>query len=140
MSTFTVTVAALLLAVAVSADSHDFTHHASLKDDDYYIHWKFDDTSITFNVTARTTGYVALGFSPSGGMKGADIIIGWVKDGKVTIQDRHATGKQQPVLDTKQDVEVLGGSEDGTFTTLLFKRKRQTCDDQDFEITVSGCH
>lgn len=36
-----------------------------------------------------TTGYVGLGFSPTGGMKGADIIIGWVDgEGRVLLQVR----------------------------------------------------
>jgi len=33
---------------------------------------------LTMEVFARTKGYVGLGFSPHGGMDGADIVIGWV--------------------------------------------------------------
>lgn len=41
------------------------------------------EESISFAVEAATTGWVGLGFSPSTGrMKGADIVIGWVKDRK----------------------------------------------------------
>lgn len=38
----------------------------------------------------RTQGYVGLGFSPNGGMKGADVVLGWVADdGKVMLQVSH---------------------------------------------------
>jgi hypothetical protein len=35
-------------------------------------HW------IEMEISANTRGYVGLGFSPKGGMAGADIVIGWV--------------------------------------------------------------
>ena len=42
---------------------------------DYRLSWDSDDTSITFEIYAKTTGYVALGFSPKGNMVRADIIV-----------------------------------------------------------------
>jgi len=35
----------------------------------------------------NTTGWIGMGISPSGGMIGADIVVGWVKDGipEVTV-------------------------------------------------------
>ena len=65
------------------APSEDFVHGVSLDENEqYFAYWKFDDKSITFEVHVRTRGWVGLGFSPSGGMKGADMGIGWVSDGK----------------------------------------------------------
>ena len=36
---------------------------------------------IEFFFVAPSTGWIGVGFSPNGGMKGADIVIGGVKDG-----------------------------------------------------------
>ena len=33
----------------------------------------------------KTKGWVGLGLSPNGGMKGSDIFLGWVKDGQVEL-------------------------------------------------------
>ena len=33
----------------------------------------------------KTNGWVGMGVSPNGGMIGADMFVGWVKDGVATI-------------------------------------------------------
>jgi hypothetical protein len=44
-------------------------------------HW------IEMEISANTRGYVGLGFSPKGGMAGADIVIGWVdNEGKAHLR------------------------------------------------------
>lgn len=42
--------------------------------------WGFDQQqgNITFELVVNTTGWVGLGFSPNGAMKGADIVIGGI--------------------------------------------------------------
>ncbi|CAF3368320.1 unnamed protein product [Rotaria socialis] len=48
-----------------------------------------DANEITFELHMKTTGWIALGISPDGGMKGADIGVGWVDNiGKVHFQVR----------------------------------------------------
>lgn len=42
--------------------------------------WRPRDRYILFQLEAPTLGYVGLGFSQSGGMPGADIIVAWVDD------------------------------------------------------------
>lgn len=44
------------------------------------LRWQPRHQEILFRVEARTRGYVGIGFSPNGGMEGADIAIGWVDD------------------------------------------------------------
>lgn len=48
--------------------------------DSYTLAWRFDATNITFRITAATTGWVGLGFSRSGGMASADIVLAWVDE------------------------------------------------------------
>ncbi|XP_034251618.1 MOXD1 homolog 2 [Thrips palmi] len=68
-------------------------------------------------------------------MKGADMVIGWVRDGQVFFQDRHAIERSEPEVDSSQDYEQLLGYENGTHTVLRFRRKYDTCDPHDFKIT-----
>jgi len=45
----------------------------------FKIQWTSDDPNfVEFKMYAPTKGYVAIGFSPKGGMAGSDIIMGWV--------------------------------------------------------------
>lgn len=49
------------------------------------LYWNVDTAKkeISFTVEAQTTGWVGFGISTGQGkMQGADIVIGWVKDGK----------------------------------------------------------
>ncbi|XP_076044750.1 uncharacterized protein LOC143027356 [Oratosquilla oratoria] len=77
-----------------------------------------------------TTGYVGLGFSPNGGMKDSDVVIGWVNDvtGQITFHDRYAFGLMTPSVDASQDYELLGGFQNNTHTVLRFARPWVTCD------------
>ncbi|CAF4976183.1 unnamed protein product, partial [Rotaria sp. Silwood1] len=84
----------------------------------------------------KTVGWIALGISPAGGMKGADIAVGWVdSSGKVHIQDRFAFDKSKPIIDnTTQDWFVLQGQEQNGWTAIQFKRYFDSCDPMDVPI------
>jgi len=114
---------------------HDplLTHHTVLdKDDKVHLSWRPDHDGITFRYTVATHGYIGLGFSPGGGMHGADIVLGWVDtNGQVHLTDRHAVGNNVPYLDTSQDYSLDWGYENETHTVIQFHRVWDTCDDQD---------
>ena len=45
----------------------------------FKVKWKGEDNEhLIMEMQGRTRGYVAVGFSPNGQMKGSDIIMGWV--------------------------------------------------------------
>ncbi|XP_071533457.1 DBH-like monooxygenase protein 1 [Panulirus ornatus] len=116
----------------------DFQHRALLdQEGTYFMLWTPREKDIIFEVQVATQGYVGLGFSPNGGMKGADIIIGWVDDaGQPHLQDRHGEGNWLPSLDDSQDVVVHGGMQNDTHTVLRFSRLWNTCDEpHDFELS-----
>ena len=46
----------------------------------FLVAWQQTETQITFEIQVKTRGYVALGLSPNGAMKGSDIVVGWVND------------------------------------------------------------
>ncbi|XP_037780094.1 DBH-like monooxygenase protein 1 isoform X2 [Penaeus monodon] len=116
----------------------DFQHFAVLDQrGDFHMLWTPGEKDIVFEIQVATRGYVGLGFSPNGGMKGADIVLGWVDArGHVHAHDRYATGMMIPLIDDSQDVEILGGYENDTHTVLRFARPWNTCDkEHDFQIT-----
>lgn len=47
---------------------------------DVVLSWQPRHREVAFRLEARTRGYVGIGFSPTGGMAGADVAVGWVDD------------------------------------------------------------
>ncbi|XP_058465517.1 MOXD1 homolog 2-like [Malaya genurostris] len=116
------------LPVTVSQWDHmmDFDHN-------YRLLWTSNNQDITFEIQARTLGYVGLGFSHDGTLADSDIVIGWIDQGHVLLQDRHirAESDGDPVVDSSQDYTVLLGYENVTHTVIRFKRNLETCDNKD---------
>lgn len=104
------------------------------KGGNYLLFWNFNSTHVTFEVRVKTRGYVGFGLSPNGNMFPSDVVVGWVKDGKVFFKDRHTTGHSAPVVDKSQDWILLHGEENDFGTVLKFTRKLNTCDKDDIEI------
>ena len=80
----------------------------------------------TFKVTSHfphNTGWVGWGLSAKGGMKGSDMVMGWVDNsGNNHFQDRHGTGNREPVNDKRQDYTLIEMSQDGGYTEFTFTR------------------
>ncbi|KAL9960045.1 hypothetical protein ACROYT_G033442 [Oculina patagonica] len=107
------------------------------EDENVKLYWNVSTANkeILFTVEAKTTGWIGFGISTGQGkMKGADIVIGWVKDGKPYFKDRHADGRMMPEIDSQQDYELISLTEKNGKTTMKFKRKFDTCDPQDNKI------
>ncbi len=74
----------LLLSVQWSWAQEDpllpFSEHLDLEHK-VRLKWGFDEIqrTILFELTVNTSGWVGFGFSPKGGMTGADIVIGGVE-------------------------------------------------------------
>lgn len=77
------------------------------------LEWGFDikEGYITFKLTVNTTGWVGLGFSPSGGMEGADIVMGGLGPSgsyfKVSLSKVFSIGK------------ILNGDDSAESTTVI---------------------
>lgn len=117
----------------------EFQHQAILDQYGKFIMlWTPLQKDIIIEIQVATTGFIGIGFSPSGGMKGADIVLAWVDDqtGKLNVHDRFAHGMTIPVIDDSQDIDVLGGNQNDTHTILRFSRPWNTCDAvHDFKIS-----
>ncbi|XP_071096981.1 uncharacterized protein [Haliotis cracherodii] len=101
----------------------------------YFLFWWANSTHIQFEAHVKTRGYVGFGISNHGNMYPADVVIGWVKDGKVHFEDRHTIGYYEPIIDDSQDWTIIAGFENDFGTVLKFSRALDTCDEkQDFVI------
>ncbi|CAD5114492.1 DgyrCDS3617 [Dimorphilus gyrociliatus] len=100
----------------------------------YKVYWKVVKEMITFEIQVKTKGWVGFGISPNGNMKGSDVIMAWMANGKFHLQDRHAVAKSEPVLDKKQDWKLIWGKTYHEFSIYKFERKLKTCDEEDIDI------
>ncbi|CAF1166007.1 unnamed protein product [Adineta steineri] len=131
-------------ALAISSPIQPFTayrYSTELEPDIADLWWTvdIDANEITFELHMKTTGWIALGISPGGGMKGADIGVGWVDNmGKVHFQDRYASDFAVPIIDnTTSNWLAQRGRESDGWTAIQFKRPLDTCDPMDVSI-ISG--
>ena len=106
---------------------------------DYQIYWKNDDKYVYIAMKAKTNGFVAVGLQPGVTMLDADIILGFVKDGKAQVYDMYSTGAfgphpQDTELGGTNDILQSGGTDDGQYTTIEFKRLLDTGDKYDLAL------
>lgn len=92
---------------------------------------------MVWEIHARTRGWLGFGFSSNGGMDGADIVTAWVEDGKLHLQDRHGVGPEMPPEDEISDWRPLYARENDTHTMVVVARDVNTCDPDDYKLTVS---
>uniref|UniRef100_A0A8C2EFT4 Monooxygenase, DBH-like 1, like n=1 Tax=Cyprinus carpio TaxID=7962 RepID=A0A8C2EFT4_CYPCA len=99
--------------------------------------WGFDEIkgTILFELTVNTSGWVGFGFSPKGGMTGADIVIGGVGAKGSYFTDHHAQGNSMPVVDKQQNYKLLSLTESDGKTVIKFQRSISSCDENDLPIT-----
>jgi len=97
------------------------------------VYWKNKGDTLHMGLRGQVTGWVAIGFEPTTGMKDADMILGYVSGGRVLVLDQHATGTFGPhpsdtELGGTSDILDSGGSESGGVTVIEFSRKLNTGD------------
>jgi len=126
-----------LLGFAVGEMGHwddEFEYSVYLQEDKQFkLYWShLDDDVINIGMEANTTGWIAIGLSPNGGMEHSDIMIGWVDDdGSVTLQDRYTgDSMSRPSLDDEDHLTLIEGEEEDGITRIRFQRTRTLdCDD-----------
>ena len=111
---------------------------------DYELNWKSDDKYIYIGLSVKTTGWVAVGIQPGFMMADADIVLGDISDGKVTVDDQYSTGNFGPhdsddKLGGTNDILEPGGKEIAGYTIIEFKRALDTGDKYDHPL-VKGAN
>ena len=103
---------------------------------DYELHWLSDEQYVYIAMKAKTNGWVSVGVQPGARMKDADIMFGFVKDGKAMAYDLFSTGDfgphpQDTELGGTNNIVEFGGKEEGGITIIEFKRALNTGDRYD---------
>jgi len=68
-----------------SVAGSDLEHRLQLEPN-YDVYWSIDDGEITFEVQVATLGYVILALSSNGHFHDADVIVGWIQNGRPRFQ------------------------------------------------------
>lgn len=92
-----------------SAGKTGFPEYKSIKEGEITFSWRVSGENLNVQLTSPASGWTAVGFDPEIGMKGANIIIGYVENGKAVIEDHYGTG----IFSHKSDIS-LGGKDDVT--------------------------
>ncbi|KAK1063711.1 hypothetical protein LTR33_012238, partial [Friedmanniomyces endolithicus] len=75
----------------VPFDQNQFDNNAALDlSGDVQLYWKVGDEYSTFGIASRSSGYLALGFSQTGAMTGADMAVGYQdQNGSFVFENRN---------------------------------------------------
>ena len=93
--------------------------------------WKFNTSTVTFEVVGQTTGWVAVGFEPTTKMNNANIIIGYVNAGAVSISDDFGSGLETHSQDSENNLSSVTGNETAGVTTIRFTIPKDSGDSKD---------
>lgn len=130
----------LALLSAPLASAGDYAHEVTAKKISFA--WKVNGDKLEVKLAAETAGWVGVGFNPTEAMKDANYILGYVKDGKVTLTDDFGdtalSHKADDKLGGTEDVSLVGGSEEGGKTTIEFTIPVSSSDANDGKIDVNG--
>jgi hypothetical protein len=108
---------------------------------DYSLTFRVCDNSFVGTVTARATGWVAVGFSRDQYMPGTDVFMaGVLPDASPYGVDAFAFMRNPPTVDPSQDVSLLSATELNGFTSYTFTRLLNTGDSRDFDLTDGPYH
>ncbi|MCK5772387.1 MAG: hypothetical protein KAH57_01230, partial [Thermoplasmata archaeon] len=121
----------------------EYRDSASFDFDNFRVHWTIEGQDLLMAISAKTVGWVSIGFDPEDIMKDSDVVLGWVESGVVHIIDGYSTGQYGPHppdthLGGTTDILQYNGTEADGLTTIEFIREISTGDVYDKEIPTSG--
>lgn len=94
------------------------------------IKWYFEPHAICFEMSAPTTGWVAIGFNEHSGLQGAYLIMGNVKENVPSVVEYYTVspGDYRPITSfgAKADIRNIEGFETSSKTTIKFSLPRKS--------------
>jgi len=101
-----------------------------------YVYWSVIGERIYMGLRSPGTGWLAIGLDPDGPMmRGADFLMGYVKDGEAYFEDHYGdtqvSHKHDVELGGSEDVLSFAGAEDENGTVIEFERALSTQDEYD---------
>jgi len=128
------------LTLPLTLSAMEYQHR--LQAENITFSWTIQGDEIHVQLSAKTEGWVAVGFDPIDAMEGANIIIGAVKDGQVKIEDHFGDRKRGHTNDEelggKNNVKNPAGTEEKGVTTISFTIPLNSGDKYDKPIPVDG--
>ncbi|KAK5947472.1 hypothetical protein PMZ80_001622 [Knufia obscura] len=128
-----------LAAFAVAQSSNDldwvpfdrgqFNGNVALDEEgNVQLFWKTGNESSTFGVASRSSGYLALGFSETGAMTGADMAVVYKdQDDNLVFENRHAEGFVTPQVsqDQENNMRLQEGHQANGVTGFVFEKQNK---------------
>ena len=112
----------ILSAGVCLAGSNTYDHKIAVEN--IVFEWNLSGETIHIRLSAKTEGWVGIGFNPSKRMKDANFIIGYVKEGDVKVTDHYGTTERQHEKDTKLGGQIniadIAGKEENGITEIAF--------------------
>lgn len=140
IQTMTAIITLLLFGIFSQGMAADYAHE--LTDKDISFAWNVDGDNLAVKLSAKTEGWVGIGFNPSEAMQDANFILGYVKGGEAKIVDHYGDKGNAHSSDKKlggtTDVTLVGGTEEGGVTTLEFTLPLKSADKNDQVLDVNG--
>jgi hypothetical protein len=119
---YRITLAIMLFAVAAGMAGAGEWKSAGA--DDFWLEWMVDGDDLHVVFSSITSGWIAVGFNPTRKMKDANIIMGYVDDGEVTIEDHFGNSqishRNDEAMGGTNNVIIIDGSEIEGVTELSF--------------------
>jgi len=125
----------LIISSASAFASPAYDH--SLGDETMSFQWRLDEGKnlIYVKLTGKTDSWVSVGFNPIRRMKGANFVMGYVKNGKVKATDHFGADifmhKKDTALGGTDNVSELSGKEEGGATEISFAIPLNSGDSKD---------
>lgn len=120
----------LLLALVWIANSSAVVHGEitvydhTIAVENMRFNWKLGSDVIHIQLSAKTDGWVGIGFNPTAEMKDANFVIGYVKEGKAKVTDHYGNTKRQHQLDEQlggtDNIKDISGKEENGSTEIQF--------------------
>ncbi|KAK3669138.1 hypothetical protein LTR78_010983 [Recurvomyces mirabilis] len=95
---------------------------------DVQLFWTLGDEYSTYGIASKSSGYLAVGFSQTGAMTGADMAVGYTdQNGTFMFENRHATGFIVPEIsqDQTKNMRFKQGYQANGVTAFIFDKKNQ---------------
>ncbi len=126
----------------------EYQNHYFDEDINMDVYWTVTDDDLFVGLKAPATGWVGFALHPPSsseeeeGMKGMDILIGYVSGGQTFASDDFADEPYSHEADTElggeDSIEAFAGSEEGGSTIIEFERLLNTRDKFDHDVPVLG--
>lgn len=132
----------ILVCLVGINSAHSASYDHEMKAEGVTFAWKVDGDTLHAKISAKTKGWVAVGFNPVKQMQGGNYILGYVKGDKVEVTDHFGNKSVNHSADEKlggtSDVTLVGGSEKGGTTTIEFTIPMDSGDEYDSVLSADG--